>query len=228
MPNPSRPTRATAAAYRRRRLVALILGLLVLGAAAWGVTALVGLFTGGDAEATGTPTSSPAGDPTDVPTDAGTGGATDPTTAPEPSPTEYPLGATPPTPTACTPEQAQLTLTVPATNAVGAGVAMVLGVSTGSGPDCLVDLGSGATVLEISSGGVPVWSSAQCPFEPTSRRLLLPADSEDFQDLSWPGALSQDGCPGGMPVAQAGTYLAVVTQTSGDQVLRAEATFVLQ
>ncbi|GMA30318.1 hypothetical protein [Litorihabitans aurantiacus] len=100
---------------------------------------------------------------------------------------------------------------------------LAVDVATTSDVPCLVDLGSGATMVEISSGEDPVWSSAQCPFAPESRRLLLGEDAEDSQSLTWNGTR----CDGG-EVAGAGTYRIVVTHELDGQRLTGEATLLLQ
>ena len=101
-------------------------------------------------------------------------------------------------------------------------------VATTTDVPCLVDLGSDATTIEISSGDDVVWTSAQCAYTPSERRLLLGEGATDTQAVTWAGSRSAPGCTGGQPVAEAGTYRIVATHAQDGAVVTGEATVVLQ
>ncbi|TGO05730.1 hypothetical protein [Serinibacter arcticus] len=211
----------SAATFRRRRLIVVVLAVLLLAGLAVGVWALVGALTGGSGDGQGATTP--------------TGGATSSSTAPtgttepaEPETTEPAIGSTPPQPTACTADQATLAVDAPSSGRVGAGVTFSLDVATTSDVPCLVNLGSDATTIEILSGDDLVWTSAQCAYAPSERRLLLGEDATDAQAVTWAGTRSAQGCTGGQPVAEAGTYRVVATHEQDGAQLTGEATIVLQ
>lgn len=210
----------SAATFRRRRVIVVVLAVLLLAGLALGVWALVAALTGNDdGGATATPSA----------------GATPSTTAPaettepaEPETTEPAIGSTPPQPTACTAEEATLAVDAPSSARVGAGVTFSLDVATTTDVPCLIDLGSDATTIEIRSGDDVVWSSAQCAYTPSERRLLLGEGATDTQAVTWAGSRSAPGCTGGQPLAEAGTYRIVATHAQDGAVVTGEATVVLQ
>lgn len=209
--------------YRRRRIVALLLVLGLVGGATAGIWFTVAALTGDDGVPT-TAATNPGGNQGGT---AGEGAAT-PSSTPTPSPTEPAIGATPPLPVSCTAEEAALTVTAPAVAAAGSAVQATVGVTvTGSQP-CLVDLGSEALLVQVYSGEDLIWTSAHCPFAPSQRALLIPAGASDEQAVRWPGGRSSEGCPGDGEAALPGTYRIVATQTREEQVLTAEATLVLE
>ncbi len=122
--------------YRRRRLVALLLVLLVLGGIAWGVSALL---TGDTEPATAAP----------APTEAESA-------TPEPATGEV---------VACGASDLQATVQAPPSPQVGATLAFEVTVRNEGAAPCLLDAGPGALVASVTSGNDSVWSSAHCSQE---------------------------------------------------------------
>lgn len=181
-----------------------VLALLLLAGIVVGVVTIVRAVSGGTAGQDGAPSSSPS--PTATPT-----------------PTEQP---TAPLPTACTAEQATLGVVVPPGASAGSGTTATIEVSVAGDQPCLVNLGSEALEVEVYSGEDLVWSSAQCPFTPAVRELLLPGGATDVQKVRWSGLHSGEGCASDV-TASAGTYRMVATQTYEGERLTGEATFQL-
>ncbi|PWD51884.1 hypothetical protein C8046_15775 [Serinibacter arcticus] len=203
----------------------LVLALLLVAGIGLGVWAIVRALDAGtatDPEADTTPVATESVTPTD-PAGDGTGDES-PT---EPEPTEPEIGATPPIPTACTPEEATLAVVTPSSPRAGATVGASIEVATTGTTPCLVDLGSGATTVEVLSGEDLVWTSAHCAFAPSERRLLLGEGATDSQLVTWPGSRSVEGCAAGQATAEPGTYRVVVTHRLDGQTLVGESTFSL-
>ncbi|ACQ81524.1 conserved hypothetical protein [Beutenbergia cavernae DSM 12333] len=201
--------------YRRRRLLVLVLAALVVALVAFGAVRLVTALSGDDDAGPGA-TGSATPDPS-------------PSTTPSPTPSPTPTNqATPPLPTSCTSQQAQLEIEAPASATAGGRVDVRVSVRTTADATCLVDLGSEHLVVEVFSGEDLVWSTAQCPFTPTSRDLLLGPDSTDDQAVPWSGRRSAEGCPDDAPVAEAGAYRVVATATRDGAELTAERALTLE
>lgn len=218
----AKPAAPSSATFRRRRIVVLVVLALILAAVATGIWALVRGGTGEQENpgAGATPSSSTASEAVTTPT---------PTPEPTPTPTEEPsIGETLPLPTACTPEQAAMSLVVPGSSSAGSPVGISVEVATTTGLPCLVDLGSAAVTIEVRSGDDLIWTSAHCPSDPAERELLLPEGATDSQLVTWPGNRSAEGCAGGQPTAEPGTYRVIATQVLQEVALTAEATFVLR
>ena len=195
---------------------------LIVAGAAIGATQLIG---GGSADPTSdsstAPTAQPSGDTT-------TGATTDATPSPNPSPSEsLGLGKTPPPPSACTPAEATLAVTAPATVVAGTAVSATVDVTTAPGATCLMDLGATHVLVQVYSGDDLVWTSAHCAFEPKDRALLLGPEATDSLSVTWPGVRSVEGCAADQPVALPGTYRIVATHDLNGQVTSAEAVVIL-
>jgi hypothetical protein len=194
------------AVYWRRRVVLLALLAAVVLAVVWllpdggdagGAAAATEPDPGLRAVSAPEPTSSSTGSPADSPTSGATESATaSPTTS---GPTEaaacappaltvgtaadaadYPAGATP-----------KFTVTI---------------TNTGTAP-CSLDVGSPAAVgLLVVSGSDRIWSSDDCqpPAEP--RTVTLAPGAQEVQSVTWDRTRSAEGCPGGLPEPQPGTY----------------------
>lgn len=121
-----------------------------------------------------------------------------------------------------------LSIDAPSSVRSGNALPLTVEVATTSATPCLVDLGSGTLTVAVTSGEDPVWSSAHCGFEPGERRLLLGEGSTDAQGVTWPGTRSVEGCAGGQPFAEPGSYRVVVTHTLDEKTLTAEATFTVR
>ncbi|MFV0425597.1 MAG: hypothetical protein ACK5KU_01015 [Beutenbergiaceae bacterium] len=204
MSTAGRPSRTTAATYRRRRLVMLTLTLLVVAGIALGVQALVGVVLGQADPLVRHRVSSTMPQ------------VTDERTAP---PTEEELA----NPVDCQPGTITLDGTLPAAAiTAGAGTTLPVDVrNTGQVP-CLLDLGGDSLVWTIYSGEDLVWSSQHCDAPTEQRRLLLDLQATDSVVGTWSGTRSAPGCVAEQSVAPAGTYR-VVTQilTESDDLLAA-------
>lgn len=164
--------------YRRRRLVALILVLLLLGGIAWGVSAL---WPGDEQPATAA------------------------TTAPMPTATEPP---TPEPPTGevvpCGAGDLSATVQTPPSPQVGTALTFEVTVRNEGLAPCLLDAGPASLVASVSSGSDAVWTSAHCSQE--SNELLLDVDARYTVPVAWDARRSVEGCDGDRPWAGAGTY----------------------
>ncbi|MDQ0424833.1 hypothetical protein [Cellulomonas iranensis] len=82
--------------------------------------------------------------------------------------------------------------------------------NSGAAP-CLVDAGDAHQEVVITSGEDRVWSSLDCAGDDAATRtLLLPAGESDVSALTWTRVRSAEGCPGGLPSPQPGTYSVTV------------------
>ncbi|MEE6294467.1 hypothetical protein V2J63_00805 [Georgenia sp. MJ278] len=171
----------SAAVYRRRRLVVLVLTVLAVAGIAWGAVSLVGALGGRDADA------APVADPTGEETEAAPAGD----------------------PQACAGDAVGVDLGVPSSTSAGRGLSIALGVTNEGEVPCLLDAGPAALVVTIASGEDEVWSSAHCAGE-AERPLLLDAGATHETTVRWPGTRSAAGCPGDQAVAGAGTYRVTV------------------
>lgn len=199
--------------FRRRRLVALtILLVLVLGAVV-GFRAAVGAFAAADdvlpRELSATPIAHP--DPDDEPTGP---------------PTEEELA----NPVDCRPSAIELTIGMGKEVVSGATTSMPVTVSNTGQVPCLLDIGGAQVELTIYSGDDLVWTSQHCSTL-GDRRILLDVGGADTVSFRWTGSRSAEGCPGDQSVAGAGTYRAVVTLVSAgdapEQVATVEQAFTV-
>ncbi len=175
----TRGRRPSPAVYRRRRIGALLVLLLVVAGVVWGVTAFLGRDAGAAPEA-GT-TEAPTGD--------------EPTEDPSPGLVE-----------ACAAADLETDVALePAAPAAGSGTSFQVTVrNTGERP-CLVDAGPATLAATVVSGADPVWSSAHCAGDAT-KELLLDTGAETAVSVPWNGRRSAEGCPSEQPYAGAGTY----------------------
>lgn len=217
-----------------------MLVLLLLVALGFAAVALVRAWSG---DSSGDPAATTGPDAAGETSSSGSSGAAEEATTEEPrepATTEPAIGETPGLPVACTPEEAELILTVPASVEAGAGLTVGVEVATDETRGCLVDLGSQGLRVVITSGEAEVWSTLQCPFTPERRELLLGPQASDSQAVSWSGRVSREGCPSDAAVAQPGSYRVQVsvstaaedgeaeeTGASGDGVLTQEAAFTI-
>ena len=134
-------------------------------------------------------------------TDGGTCADGDIEVAVEPDADTYPAGTTP-----------EITLTIQ---------------NTGS-ESCTRNIGSDANSIEVSSGGVRVWSSDDCGDEGSPDIETLEPDKIASVTVEWPRTISAEGCPtppGEQPEAQAGSYNVVGSNMAVDSD---EVTFTLE
>lgn len=174
------PARPDARIFRRRRAVALLILLLLLAGIIAGAVALKNRFL------------PPESKPTEPAVEQPTG------------PSEEELA----NPTDCAAGGLELQVKL-AADSLPAGQPADIPVTvrnTGEVP-CLVDMGSGALAVEITSGDDAVWSSRHCGAGlPEERRLLLDAGSSETAVLTWQGTRSTEGCSGEQPKTKPGTY----------------------
>ncbi len=173
--------------YRRRRIVALVVLLVVVGAVAWGVTALLG-----------------RGQDTGVGPDAAAAAAPS-----EDAPAEE--AASPGEVVACDSAALDTSLALdPQTPAPGSGVQFLVTLTNTGAAPCLLDAGPATFVASVSSGSDTVWRSDHCGDEAT-KELLLDVGTETSVAVPWDGRRSAEGCAGDQPQAGTGTYRVSVT-----------------
>lgn len=196
--------------YRRRRIVALLILLAVLGGIAWGVSALLS----GDEEPAADTSASGAevrvagesrpADPEvdDAARSADSGGSEKSEDVP----------AAPPEPgevVACAADNLSLDASAdPSSPAAGAPVTFELIVRNEGQMPCLLEAGPAELVVAVTSGSDPVWSSAHCA--DGTNELLLDVEAHYTIPVRWNGQRSVEGCAGGQAFAAAGTYRAAV------------------
>ncbi|CAM3409140.1 hypothetical protein OCAE111667_08310 [Occultella aeris] len=209
---PNGPTRGT---YLRRRLVVLLIAAAVIAAITFGVTRfLLPALSAGDPPTT-VETSAGGAEPT--PTD----GATDAATG---APDEDALS----NPVSCVPAAVGLTLTpAAASTAAGSGLGVAVEIVNAGQVACLLDVGAGALTLEVYSGEDRVWSTQDCPVAAAELPVLLDTGAAQSASFTWPGTRSAAGCPGGQPVAGAGTYRLVLGLTTDGGPVTTEQAFTV-
>ena len=196
--------------YWRRR-AAVIVGLLVVLWLGWWL--LQAAFGSNDEPSAQEPSASPSfglsmspepdddsGDESPEPAASASAGAS---ASPSPSPS-------PSASAQCVDSDVEVTAaTADATTGVGGGMALTLTVTnTGSAP-CNRDVGAGANEMRITSGSVLVWSSDFCnPSKATDVQALAPG-KPFTTSVTWPGTITEEGCPADQPLAQAGSYKVV-------------------
>ncbi|NLT27265.1 MAG: hypothetical protein GXX90_11605 [Microbacteriaceae bacterium] len=188
------------AVYRRRRLVALVLLLAVIGLVWWGVAALIGAIAGGGEPAPGGTGAAPAPAPSAPVTAPPTTGAPA-TDAPEPTPTE------PPEPQRCTADDVVVTARTDAEfYGPDAQPQFSMSLENRSEHDCIIDVGTAAQEYRVTSGSDVIWVSTHCQQEAEHQDVLLEAGrTVDAPGLGWVRERSTpDTCDGERPAAVAG------------------------
>lgn len=99
-----------------------------------------------------------------------------------------------PTPGKCDPSTLKSTVQGPESVSVGAGATFSISlVNKGSAP-CLLDAGSQAVGVRVSSGSQQVWDSVTCPVGQTKRPLLLPPGQAADVSVTWNGNAATSDC----------------------------------
>lgn len=99
-----------------------------------------------------------------------------------------------PTPVTCDPSALSNTVHGPESVGVGAGATFTISlVNNGSAP-CLLDAGSQAVGVRVSSGSQQVWDSMTCPVGQTERPLLLPPGQAADVSVTWNGNAATSDC----------------------------------
>ncbi|WP_154792830.1 hypothetical protein [Occultella kanbiaonis] len=209
---PNGPTRGT---YLRRRVVVLLIAAAVIAAIAFGVTRFLLPALSAEDPPTTAGTSAEGAEPTpaDGATDAATG-----------TPDEDALS----NPVSCVPAAVGLTLTpAAASTAAGSGLGVAVEIVNAGQVACLLDVGAGALTLEVYSGEDRVWSTQDCPAVAAEVPVLLDTGAVQSASFTWPGTRSAAGCPGGQPVAGAGTYRLVLGLTTDGGPVTTEQAFTV-
>jgi len=191
--------------YWIRRGAIVVIAITVLVALWWLISSLLGGRGGGD-----TP-SADAGSGSAV-ASAGASGEPDASSAPSSgasSSEKAPI-------TACQDSDIKVSATTDAaTYPVGSTPKLTLTIKNTGDVTCKRDVGPKANSLEITSGGYHVWSSDDCNASDKTKVIKLQPDQAAVSTITWPGHLSQKGCPNGQgAAAKAGRY-AVIGKNDG-------------
>jgi hypothetical protein len=206
--------------YRRRRLVAGLLALLLLAGVALGAIAVANAFTGPDPAPSGA--GSPAGgDP------AATSSAEPPAASPGPKPTATAKPA--PKPTAagkCDPAKVVVEAATDAP-AYGAGEepALALVVRNEGTAPCTVNVGTSQMEFQITSADDRIFSSVDCQSGSQDLEKTIAPGAEEKASFTWKRVRSLPGCEAIDAVPGPGTYTLTTklgSRTSGP------AAFVLE
>ena len=85
-------------------------------------------------------------------------------------------------------------------------MALTLTVTNNGSAPCNRDVGAGANELRVTSGSVLVWSSDFCnPSKEADVQALEPG-KPFTTSATWPGTITEEGCPAEQPQAQPGGY----------------------
>jgi hypothetical protein len=176
--------------YRRRRIAAVVAGLLAVALMVAGVFYVVEHVGGwvrstfGDEAAPTQPSVTPSVPPT-------TGAAYADCAAP-----------------------ALVVTITPGADSVPAGTAatFTIAITNSGATDCVVDAGEAFRQVLIVSGSDRIWASTDCsPADSLPRTLLLAPGMTDTTQLAWNRERSAEGCPAGLPAPLPGTYQASVS-----------------
>ncbi len=190
--------------YWRRR-AAVLVGLLVVLWLGWWL--LQAAFGSNEEPSAAQPSASPSFGLSMSPEPAEDAGDESPAASASASPSPSP---SPSASAACVDADIEVAAaTADATTGVGGGMALTLTVTNTGSAACNRDVGAGANELRITSGSVLVWSSDFCnPSKATDVQALEPG-KPFTTSVTWPGTITQEGCPADQPVAQAGSYKVV-------------------
>jgi len=199
-PPPRRPPRRLPArVYWFRRL--LVLGIAV--ALVWGVTALVG--GGDDAKQAAATQDSPEPEPTTT--------TPPPTSPPTRGGHQYADGRPRVVSTGladaqggCLPEDVRVVPAVARGATGGEDVTVQLSLATAGSTPCRIEVDAELLLLQVSTGGSPVWNTEQCPGAVPERTVVLRPGWTSALDVVWPGIYGDKGCTGTTKDAPPGSY----------------------
>lgn len=177
-----RGSKPSAAVYRRRRLVALLLALVLVALVVWGVVAIVAAFRGsGEPGATD---SAPSSGNSATPDPTST--AAEPTESPEPGASETPE-PTSTTPSVCTADDVTVTaVTDASTYGADALPQLSMKLTNTSDKPCRIDVGTSTQVYTIMSGSDTIWTSTDCQTDETSQVVeLTPGKEVTSPAIEW-------------------------------------------
>lgn len=99
-----------------------------------------------------------------------------------------------PTPVACAASTLSNTVHGPESVGVGAGATFSISLTNNGSEPCLLDAGSQAVGIRVSSGSQQVWDSVTCPVGQAERRLLLPPGQAADISVTWNGNAATSDC----------------------------------
>lgn len=126
----------------------------------------------------------------------------------------------------CSQSDLKIELSVPVASVTpGGNIAFIATLRHLGEKDCLVDASDGSRVLIIKNAAGNVWRSDAC--ESVSRRLLMTKDDTDVQTVTWDTALSTAGCPveGKIEQTQPGAYTAYIQMKDDSSIVSNEVAF---
>ena len=197
--------------YWRRRFVALVIGLSVLAAVTWALSGAMGGST--PATSTASTKSVHGSLPSTGKHSTGTqstGSATHAPGSTSATKQRHDAAAGPPRPCPA----ADVVLSVSASQAsytLQEAPEFQIDVVSVASQTCTFNIGARHVWLQISTGPVRVWSSAQCAEGEASMVTDLQRGVPTSLPIGWDGQISGPGCPGPSSKAASGTYAAVAS-----------------
>ena len=99
-----------------------------------------------------------------------------------------------PTPGTCDASTLSNTVRGPESVGVGTGATFSISLVNNGSTPCLLDVGSQALGVRVSSGSQQVWDSVTCPVGQTERDLLLPVGKAADVTVTWNGNAATSDC----------------------------------
>ncbi|MCV7523793.1 hypothetical protein M3D76_001185 [Micrococcus luteus] len=218
---PSRPTspgsKPSPAVYRRRRLVAALLALVLLLLVGWAVVALVragiGAFSSEDADPSAAPT--PVHSPSPAPATDAESGSASPTVAVEDA-------------AECQPSDLRIAASVDRSEYQrGEEAELRLGITNLSSTPCRTDVGTARQEFRIRTAeGDDVFSTRICQADPAEAQRVLYPHEELTAVYRWSGRASSQDCGRLGALAEPGPHL--LTVSLGDVTSRPVALKILE
>ncbi len=81
-----------------------------------------------------------------------------------------------------------------------------LSLSTVGSTSCRIEIDAELLLVQVSTGGSPVWSTEQCPGAVPEQTVVLRPGWTSALDVVWPGIYGDRGCTGTTKVASPGAY----------------------
>ncbi|HXD28782.1 MAG TPA: hypothetical protein VN621_08510 [Arthrobacter sp.] len=201
--------------YRRRRLVAGVALLVVLGLIVWAVVAVVGLFTGGrtDATAPAAPLSGSASSPSSPSTASQAAGSSPAADASTPAGSSAPADSPAASSTAeaaggaCGSGDVDVTAATDKSS-YGSGDDPVLEMKiTNSGSeDCTLNVGTSQQEFKIVSGSDRIFSTTDCRADASDSEMAVKAGATETARFTWDRRRSAPGCQDVSGKPRPGTY----------------------
>lgn len=218
MTDAPRRRRPSPAVYRRRRLVAVLLALLVIGLVVWLVVAPPWR-------------SAPTADPAPAASSAAPVESSS-ASAPSPTPTSTPTPQAPEGPAECTPADITVdALTDKGEYAQGENPQLSIRLTNTSASPCTMNVGTSAQSFTVTSGSDVWWRSTDCQSEPSDMEVTLAAGQEvtSSAPLTWDRTRSSvDSCDGERPFAPGGGATYHLSVSIGGIPSAGTAAFILQ